>query len=141
MSGAIWDDHDTNVDREFFAQADGRVDLSRNDPIPEAREEFIAKAAEIKTRLMRLLETVMERDGAVEDSDTLHEEINRVCLDVCTLASDTTNETERDLFTVCDLLAISLGTTYAEACPSAGRRHSDAPYLAEAFAHAFGKAI
>jgi hypothetical protein len=140
MSGAIWDDHDTDVDREAFALADGRVDLSRNDPIPEAREEFKARATEIKTRLMRLLETVMEIDGAAVGSDTLYEEINRVCLDVGSLASGTANETERDLFNVCDLLAISLGTTYAAACPD-DRLRDGAPYLAEAFSQACGKAI
>lgn len=140
MSGAIWEDHGPNAIMNDGVNTNGQIDLSANDPIPEAREEFRLRADVIKKQLMQLLDAVMNKGDAPEDPDMLYEKIAGVCLDVGGLAAEISNETERDLFTVCDLLTISLGTTFAAefpdcACPG------DVPYLAEAFARAAGEAV
>ncbi|MDR1538252.1 MAG: hypothetical protein LBU32_09710 [Clostridiales bacterium] len=110
----------------------------KSDEIEPARDSFSDKAGALKQELMKLLSIAAEaadfKDGEIAEAAI------RICSDVFELSLDISNETERDMHAVCDLLAISLAATCAEKSDElfsgkemAGR---DIAYLSKAFAAA-----
>lgn len=110
-----------------------------NRPIAPAREKFAAKADALRQQLMRLLEAAYALKGG--DLAAILPEVCAALENVDLLSLGIVNETERDLYAVCDLLAISLATTCAELAPAGAALPAEAreaPYLREAIAQAEG---
>lgn len=164
MSGSIWSEEDSTYEEETTydptpiggarisgpteaeAKAAYRETLEAqrlkdeprkrlNKPIAPARRPFAKEAERLRQLLMRLLEA-----SYAVDEDSVGEIIDGVCEaleDVDALSLDIRNESERDLYAICDLLAISLATTcggYIGPSSPLRFRAENTPYLKEALA-------
>jgi len=142
MSGGIWQDWEDYNDYSDYTdiyRPDGKSASERNraDIIESAREDFAKEADKLKQELMKLLSIVPELEQPSSEA-WIPEKVIEVCKAVFNLSMDTANETERDMFAICDLLTISLAATCAEKASElfdiAEISGSDIPYLSKAFA-------
>lgn len=151
MSGSIWTEdeyEETSTQEDTYAsraeaeaavrralEAEKLKDSPRKRverPIPPARPDFRREAERLRQLLMLLLEEAYSTE--MDEAGEGWERIPDVCAAlerVDALSASIRNESERDLYAVCDLLAISLAAT----CSPFVARGGDARELARRCAY------
>ena len=130
MSGSIWDDEDI-----AFEEPRSRW----NAKTACAREDFVLKSNRVKNEIMACLSLLK----GLNHSDDLQiaRSVTTALNQVKSLANEVSNGSEKDIFVVCDMLAISLATAFTE-CMDLGKMKLDAkfqeiinkPYISNAMA-------
>ncbi len=147
MSGSIWADWEDYTDHSDYSDYTDYTDVYTpeksggnakclTDVILKARDGFAERARGLQQELMRLIGAVSAL-GAKQGGE-MEALIESACCGVFALSGDITNESENDMFAICDLLAISLAATSAEKASYLAFEddivEKDIPYLSKAFA-------
>jgi len=109
MSGSIWPEEPPPPPPPDLYEGYRK---SKSDVIEPARKDFERKTSKLKQTLMKLICIAGETESPKKDKTAA--KIIEACDAVFKLSMDLTNETERDMYAICDMLAISLAATCAE---------------------------